>query len=232
MQLAGSRFRYATCPTQLVNRAPHAIVTHRAALWAPSAAVTSNDTMPVCATEIYMMPSSRVEVWATYTDAQNRLAQAPAGQTATLTTLRNAGERFDPAHEICLPLGPGDTPRNEGRELVNLSGELHNFHIHQTKFKVLRSGAAAGTLMSATSGFGEGVMENNVPLSFAAPAPGYELPPLGAGAVADYRAAKCLVKPVLVKIPFARLGLFVFHGHILEHEDGGMMHAIRIVKYQ
>ena len=34
---------------------------------------------------------------------------------------------------------------------------------------------------------------------------------------------------IVVDIPFSQLGDFVFHCHILEHEDGGMMAKIRVV---
>jgi hypothetical protein len=33
----------------------------------------------------------------------------------------------------------------------------------------------------------------------------------------------------VVDVPFSELGEFVFHCHILEHEDGGMMAKIRVV---
>jgi FtsP/CotA-like multicopper oxidase with cupredoxin domain len=33
----------------------------------------------------------------------------------------------------------------------------------------------------------------------------------------------------VVEIPFAVAGDFVYHCHILEHEDGGMMAAVRVV---
>jgi len=33
----------------------------------------------------------------------------------------------------------------------------------------------------------------------------------------------------LFDIPFAELGEFVYHCHILEHEDGGMMARIQVV---
>jgi FtsP/CotA-like multicopper oxidase with cupredoxin domain len=35
-----------------------------------------------------------------------------------------------------------------------------------------------------------------------------------------------------VNIPFSEVGDFVYHGHVLEHEDGGMMAHIRVVPYQ
>src|SRR5262249_49886005 len=42
-------------------------------------------------------------------------------------------EQFDPSHVIvCLPLGSGQTPVRETWELVQLSTENHNFHMHQS----------------------------------------------------------------------------------------------------
>lgn len=120
---------------------------------------------------------------------------------------------FDPGKiNICLPLGPHNTPVTEEWELVNLSGEAHNFHIHQTEFYVLPQNAPwgdAGTLM-----------DNVV------------LPNGGAacdGSVATWRAGKCRVQTVVVKIPFAEVGDFVYHCHIGEHQDGGMMAHIRVI---
>ena len=40
---------------------------------------------------------------------------------------------------------------------------------------------------------------------------------------------QCPMTPVLVEIPFSQLGAFVFHCHILDHEDGGMMAKIQVV---
>ena len=39
----------------------------------------------------------------------------------------------------------------------------------------------------------------------------------------------CPMTPILVDIPFSQLGAFVFHCHILDHEDGGMMAIIRVL---
>ena len=65
-------------------------------------------------------------------------------------------ERFDPSHTtVCLPLGPGQTPAHEIWELVQLSTENHNFHIHQTRF--------------AMTGSNGGVLQDNFPLGVAAP---------------------------------------------------------------
>jgi FtsP/CotA-like multicopper oxidase with cupredoxin domain len=40
-----------------------------------------------------------------------------------------------------------------------------------------------------------------------------------------------LVASVHVEIPFSEIGDFVYHCHILEHEDGGMMAHIRVVAH-
>ncbi len=54
--------------------------------------------------------------------------------------------RFDPMKPaVCLPLGPGQTPVHETWELVQLSTENHNFHIHQTKFRPILMSAPASS---------------------------------------------------------------------------------------
>jgi len=37
------------------------------------------------------------------------------------------------------------------------------------------------------------------------------------------------IAPDNFDIPFAELGEFVYHRHILEHEDGGMMARVKVV---
>jgi hypothetical protein len=123
---------------------------------------------------------------------------------------------FDPATiNICLPLGPANTPATEEWELVNLSAEAHNFHIHQTEFVVLPLNAPAGNA---------GALMDNVVL------------PNGGrtcdGSVAPWRDGKCKVETVSVRIPFAEVGDFVYHCHIGEHQDGGMMAHIRVIASQ
>jgi FtsP/CotA-like multicopper oxidase with cupredoxin domain len=39
----------------------------------------------------------------------------------------------------------------------------------------------------------------------------------------------CINVPEVVDIPFAETGDFVYHCHILEHEDAGMMARITVV---
>jgi FtsP/CotA-like multicopper oxidase with cupredoxin domain len=113
---------------------------------------------------------------------------------------------------VCLPLGPGNVPVSEEWELVNVAGETHNFHIHQTKFQVLTQNAPDGD---------GGVLMDNVPL----PNGGVTCD----GTVASWREGACNVPTIVVKIPFAEVGDFVYHCHIGEHQDGGMMAHIRVI---
>lgn len=112
---------------------------------------------------------------------------------------------------VCVPLGSGNTPVRERWEIVNLTGEDHNFHIHQTKFRVLAKWS---------SGTSAGILQDGVRV------------PAGAdgcdGTVATWKSGGCATTPVKVEIPFAITGDFVYHCHILEHEDGGMMAKIHV----
>ena len=129
-------------------------------------------------------------------------------------------EQFDPSHTtVCLPLGPGQTPVQETWELVQLSTENHNFHIHQTRF-----------MMTGTNG---GVMQDNFPLGVAVPdasiSDQVSNNQNGVCTISQWRSGNCQSIPEVFDIPFAELGEFVYHCHILEHEDGGMMAKIRVV---
>ena len=140
--------------------------------------------------------------------------------------------QFDPSvTTVCLPLGPGQTPVHETWELINLATENHNFHMHQTKFRSLGQGPAGtvigGTPIPATGG----ILEDNVPLSTAVPK---DLDFIvntqnGYCTIAQWYRSICTSLPLFVDIPFSQLGEFVFHCHILEHEDGGMMAKIQVV---
>jgi FtsP/CotA-like multicopper oxidase with cupredoxin domain len=134
-------------------------------------------------------------------------------------------QRFDPSvTTVCLPLGPGQTPVHETWELIQLSTENHNFHLHQTRFT-----------MEGTNG---GVVQDNFPLSVAVPDskisdlifnsqnPNYQN---GVCTIPQWRAGHCHSAPLVLDIPFTQLGEFVYHCHILEHEDGGMMARIQVV---
>ena len=123
---------------------------------------------------------------------------------------------FDPSSiSVCLPLGPGNKPVTEEWELVNVSGEAHNFHIHQAKFYVLPRNAPQGDA---------GKLMDNV-----------SLPNGGAacdGTVATWRSGRCKVASVVIRIPFSEPGDFIYHCHIGEHQDSGMMARIRVIPFQ
>ena len=126
---------------------------------------------------------------------------------------------FDPMRPtVCLPLGPGNTPVIERWELVNLASEDHNFHIHQVRFRVVSKAELAQTSVPRQI-FGQGVLMDSVPLTHADGT---------CASVGDWRKGACTAHPVTVDIPFAIAGDFVYHCHILEHEDGGMMARIRV----
>ena len=133
--------------------------------------------------------------------------------------------QFDPSvTTVCLPLGSGQSPVTETWELVQLSTENHNFHLHQSRFT-----------MTGTNG---GVVQDNFPLGVAVADqtidglvndPNNPLFQNGVCTVGQWRSGHCVSRPVVLSIPFTQLGEFVYHCHILEHEDGGMMARIMVV---
>ena len=129
--------------------------------------------------------------------------------------------------------GPGQTPVHEIWELVNLATENHNFHMHQTKFRFARprprshvdrrNDAPSRTWRVSwrtTCRFPLAMPKNPTTSSTirtaTAPSTNGTMRPV----------PRC---PLFVDIPFSQLGEFVFHCHILEHEDGGMMAKIVVV---
>jgi len=132
---------------------------------------------------------------------------------------------------VCLTLGPNNVPIPETWELVNLSGENHNFHIHQTKFQVVAEPPESGTKAPSNGAFAH---IDNVPVIHANGAVDPNSPnfnknsPGGCLSVDDWKSGACRSTPTVVRIPFFVAGDYVFHCHILEHEDGGMMARIRV----
>jgi FtsP/CotA-like multicopper oxidase with cupredoxin domain len=51
----------------------------------------------------------------------------------------------------------------------------------------------------------------------------------GVCTIPQWRSRHCASTPLVFDIPFTQLGEFVYHCHILEHEDGGMMARIQVV---
>ena len=136
---------------------------------------------------------------------------------------------FDPmSAALCVPLGKGNTPVYERWQLVNVATEDHNFHIHQTKFRVIAAAEMAGALPPGSAS-GKGIMLDNIPLPHAEGSCGNNPPQDLSNPIADWRAGICTAHPVTVEIPFAVAGRIVYHCQILEHEDGGMMAVIQVV---
>lgn len=132
-------------------------------------------------------------------------------------------KQFDPSNPfVCLPLAKDQKPAEETWELVNLATEHHNFHIHQTKFYQVTP------TTSAPDKKGGAVLQDNLPLPVAAPKIDAASQG-GACTMAQWHNGECASKPVVVNIPFPKVGEFVYHCHILEHEDGGMMSRIKVV---
>jgi FtsP/CotA-like multicopper oxidase with cupredoxin domain len=140
-----------------------------------------------------------------------------------IAATRKAVASFDPTKTtVCVPLGIQGQAVKEVWELINLTDEDHNFHIHQTRFRLLQGATVPGTTLPSRTADGL-VLHDNLPLPRAANTDSCD------GTVEAFQAGLCRPTPVVVEIPFHEIGDFVFHCHILEHEDGGMMARIRVI---
>jgi FtsP/CotA-like multicopper oxidase with cupredoxin domain len=124
---------------------------------------------------------------------------------------------------VCVPLGPDGAAVTETWMLVNLAAEDHNFHIHQTRFSVIATPGDGETALPPAVD-GTPVLLDNVPLPHAQG-------DACDGTTAPWIAGTCKPTIVTVSIPFHEVGDFVYHCHILEHEDGGMMAKITVVPH-
>jgi FtsP/CotA-like multicopper oxidase with cupredoxin domain len=89
--------------------------------------------------------------------------------------------------------------------IKNDSAEVHNFHVHQAKFEVLDHHDGNRSIVASRAS-GLGIFHDNYPIN-----PGGW---------------------ILLKIAFDRAeqaGRYMYHCHILEHEDRGMMSMIQVV---
>jgi hypothetical protein len=138
----------------------------------------------------------------------------------------DTGDDFPPGPHVCATLH-----RGEVWELINSTDELHNFHIHQDKFRLARrgdpgvpDGGDSFQPFQDPSHLLDGLVADD-----PQPDPSRDLwhdtfpvPPRKG----DVNGR------VFVFIPFEaeeQVGRFVFHCHILEHEDDGMMAAMEVV---
>ena len=150
------------------------------------------------------------------------LAGSPTGATSLPTDARP-----------CAVLG-----RGEVWELVNWTTETHNFHIHQGKFRLARTGDPGLPSGLSAVVFGEKPEHSPIMafLSLVADASGdvqawHDTLPVPPRIEDDGN-----VRPgrVFVYVPFdapQQEGYFVFHCHILEHEDRGMMANVQVVRH-
>ncbi len=116
---------------------------------------------------------------------------------------------------ICLTLGPGNTPMHEKWEVINVADEDHTLHIHQVRFSLLTQDRISKKFVPA-----DGILHDGIPLRRVTWG--------DCETVAAWHDGKCHAKSTFIDVPFAVAGDFVYHCHILEHEDGGMMSRIRV----
>ena len=119
---------------------------------------------------------------------------------------------------ICVKQG-----ETELWEIVNRTNEIHNFHIHQTKFKVVRLDDPNNKLASnPIFNQGEATDANVWHDTFPVP------PALTKDGTPDPNNPG----RVFIAINFGaqqQVGRFVFHCHIMEHEDKGMMAPMEVL---
>ncbi len=165
----------------------------------------------------FELGSEVVDVNGTPIDSQHTIPPQPFPMQAMLAP--------HSVKHVCPRLG-----EQEVWELVNKTGELHNFHLHQSKFRLATQGDAGAPKNMKAVQDPTGIIAQYEPeAQGAVPATNVDawhdvLPvPPSDGNGHDGR--------VFVTIPFyarQQVGDFVYHCHILEHEDGGMMAVVQV----
>ena len=161
---------------------------------------------------VFLIGSEVVDAYGRSVDAQHTIPPQPFPMQAMLAP--------NSVPHICPRLGT-----QEVWEVVNYTGELHNFHIHQSKFRLARqSDAGAPARLMAVQDPTSILAQNEPELQAATPAANvdvwydtFPLPPYGGR--------------IFVTIPFyapQQVGDFVYHCHILSHEDAGMMAVVQV----
>jgi FtsP/CotA-like multicopper oxidase with cupredoxin domain len=134
---------------------------------------------------------------------------------------------WDTFKHVCVSLGG-----SEIWEIDNTAQELHNFHLHQTKFRLARPEELArvglsaasvvdptgllaklGVDMAGESSSGATVWHDTLPVPLA-----------------DTHGNSGKIFIVINFKTAEQVGRYVFHCHILEHEDKGMMAPIEILR--
>jgi hypothetical protein len=141
---------------------------------------------------------------------------AVAGEPLAWSTLDIALSRATAFHhhhgpQICARAGRRETwiianPNTASRPGSGSNKELHNFHIHQNRFKVLDVYAPSGAAFQMAADFWKDSYHDTFPV----PSGGW----------------------IRIEIEFGptQVGDFMYHCHILEHEDGGMMAHMRVLQ--
>ncbi|WP_175545052.1 multicopper oxidase family protein [Variovorax sp. OV329] len=152
--------------------------------------------LPVPARPIPGMPAA--EDFRTLPVARNRTIQfieSADGNTFYIDSGNSNGPvQFDPARVDSII----DAGTVEEWTILNVTGEWHVFHIHQTNFQVTEINGVPQPFTGH---------QDNVNVSFQ---PDPSSPPGQVKLLIDFRNPNAV-------------GKFVYHCHILEHEDGGMM---------
>lgn len=127
------------------------------------------------------------------------------------------GSSTEPPKHVCARLSKSG--QKQLWELVNQTGELHNFHLHQAKFRLatdeelgqfgidVSSLPPAPPALTTAGGAGEHVWHDTLPVPHG----------VRIFIIVNFHAEE-------------QIGRYVFHCHILEHEDAGMMAPIEVVR--
>lgn len=147
--------------------------------------------------------SGSSEYFHMLTEGPRPLSDSPSAYTPTLATDYKS---FDATRtDLCIGAPIASGTYEETWVVINEATEIHNFHIHQAKFEVLETS----------------------PDSPNTPA----IPPTGTGVYHDtFPVAQG--GWIKLRIRFNRpeqVGKYMYHCHILEHEDRGMMSVIEVL---
>ncbi len=142
------------------------------------------------------------EVFGMVTETRSGWRGAPADVAPSQPYREFAHDRVD----MCVGAPIGQRDYAETWVVSNQSGELHNFHVHQSKFEVLESNRGPAPNVAALPATKDGAFHDTYPID-----PGGW---------------------IRLRIRFDRpeqIGRYVYHCHILEHEDKGMMSVVQVV---
>lgn len=134
----------------------------------------------------------------------NTSLTTPMQMAPRICTRANRTETWTIANPVSSQINGGSDPK------LSTNNELHNFHLHQVKFKVLE----VVNLLSPC--------QTSNPNGCKVEMPG------GEGFVDTYPVPPGGYIKIQVHFDQTQVGDFVYHCHILEHEDGGMMSVIRV----